>query len=192
MHGIQALTMIPDPRRRCGRHSPRFSLLAIVLIAAMHPQPPRKRGLKGGDAQADGQLLPFHRTHEPLRRDHDHRRIVRPGGWDDAHAHATAPAAAAPAPRPAPWPAPLVPFARGGGVGGGGVPAWRGTPPAPAPARATAGIARASALADAWDTGIAAPAHPINTADPPAASAPPVVSPLACGVTIIIISTDQV
>ena len=27
MHGIQALTMIPDPRRRCGRHSPRFSLL---------------------------------------------------------------------------------------------------------------------------------------------------------------------
>ena len=86
---------------------------------------------------------------------------------------------------PRPGPHPLVPFARGGGVGGGGVPAWRGTPPAPAPARATAGIARASALADAWDTGIAAPAHPINTADPPAAGAPPVVSPLACGADLL-------
>ena len=46
MHGIQALTMIPDPRRRCGRHSPRFSLLAIVLIAAMHPQPPPQAGVE--------------------------------------------------------------------------------------------------------------------------------------------------
>ncbi len=36
MHGIQALTTLPDPRRRRGRHSPRFSLRAIVLRAAMH------------------------------------------------------------------------------------------------------------------------------------------------------------
>ena len=40
MHGIQALTTIPDPRRRRGRHSPLFGLLAIVLRAAMHPRPP--------------------------------------------------------------------------------------------------------------------------------------------------------
>jgi len=44
MRGIQALTTIPDPRRRCGRLSPRVSLLAIVLRAAMHPPDPRKRG----------------------------------------------------------------------------------------------------------------------------------------------------
>ena len=43
--------------------------------------------------------------------------------------------------------------------------------PALAPARATAGIARAATLADAWDAGIAAPAHLIDTADPPAAGA---------------------
>ena len=53
--------------------------------------------------------------------------------------------------------------------------------PALAPALATAAIARAATLADAWDAWIAAPAHLINTADPPAAGAPPVVSPLACG-----------
>ena len=53
--------------------------------------------------------------------------------------------------------------------------------PALAPARATAGIARAATLADAWDAGIAAPAHRIDTADPPAAGAPPVVRPRACG-----------
>ena len=50
--------------------------------------------------------------------------------------------------------------------------------PALGPARVTAGIARAATLADA---GIAAPAHLINTADPPAAGAPPVVRPRACG-----------
>ncbi len=43
MHGIQALTTIPDPRRRRGRHSPRFSLRAIVLRAAMHPTIPHMR-----------------------------------------------------------------------------------------------------------------------------------------------------
>ncbi len=55
--------------------------------------------------------------------------------------------------------------------------------PALAPARATAGIARAATLADAWDAWIAAtladawdawiaaPAHRIDTADPPAAGA---------------------
>jgi hypothetical protein len=43
MHGIQALTTIPDPRRRRGRHSPRISLLAIVLRAAMHGE----RSLRG-------------------------------------------------------------------------------------------------------------------------------------------------
>ena len=53
--------------------------------------------------------------------------------------------------------------------------------PALAPALATAGIARAATLADAWDAGIAAPAHRIDTADPPAAGAPPVVRPRACG-----------
>jgi len=46
MHGIQALTTIPDPRRRCGRHSPLVSLLSIVLRAAMHPSTPRK--FRGG------------------------------------------------------------------------------------------------------------------------------------------------
>ena len=35
MHGIQALTTIPDPRRRHGRCCPLVSLLAIVLRAAM-------------------------------------------------------------------------------------------------------------------------------------------------------------
>ena len=35
MHGIQALTTIPDPRRRRGRHYPLFGLLAIVLRAAI-------------------------------------------------------------------------------------------------------------------------------------------------------------
>ena len=43
--------------------------------------------------------------------------------------------------------------------------------PALGPALATAGIARAATLADAWDAGIAAPAHLIDTADPPAAGA---------------------
>jgi len=43
--------------------------------------------------------------------------------------------------------------------------------PALAPALATAGIARAATLADAWDAWIAAPAHRIDTADPPAAGA---------------------
>jgi len=43
--------------------------------------------------------------------------------------------------------------------------------PALAHARATAGIARAATLADAWDAWIAAPAHRIDTADPPAAGA---------------------
>jgi hypothetical protein len=51
--------------------------------------------------------------------------------------------------------------------------------PALGPARATAGIARAATLADAGDAGIAAPAH--QTTDPPAAGAPPVVRPRACG-----------
>jgi hypothetical protein len=36
MNVIQALTTIPDPRRRRGRHYPLFGLLAIVLRAAMH------------------------------------------------------------------------------------------------------------------------------------------------------------
>ena len=53
--------------------------------------------------------------------------------------------------------------------------------PALGPARATAGIARAATLADAGDAGIAAPAHLMNTADPTAAGAPPVVRPRACG-----------
>ena len=53
--------------------------------------------------------------------------------------------------------------------------------PALGSARATAGIARAATLADAWDAGIAAPAHLMNTADPTAAGAPPVVHPRACG-----------
>ena len=53
--------------------------------------------------------------------------------------------------------------------------------PALAPARATAGIACAATLADAWDAWIAALAHRIDTADPPAAGAPPVVRPRACG-----------
>ena len=55
--------------------------------------------------------------------------------------------------------------------------------PALGPARATAGIARAATLADAGDAGIAAPAH--QTTDPPAAGAPPVVSPLACGADLL-------
>jgi hypothetical protein len=55
--------------------------------------------------------------------------------------------------------------------------------PALAPALATAGIARAATLADAWDAWIAAPAH--QTTDPPAAGAPPVVSPLACGADLL-------
>jgi hypothetical protein len=46
MHGIQALTMIPDPRRRRSRHSPRISLLAIVLRAVMHPPTPSASALK--------------------------------------------------------------------------------------------------------------------------------------------------
>ena len=36
MNVIQALTTIPDPRRRRGRQYPLFGLLAIVLRAAMH------------------------------------------------------------------------------------------------------------------------------------------------------------
>ena len=32
------------------------------------PRPP----LKGGDSQGDGQPFPFHRTHGPIRRYHDH------------------------------------------------------------------------------------------------------------------------
>ena len=44
MHGIQTLTTIPDLRRRCGRHSPRVSLLSIVLRAAMHPSHTRVQG----------------------------------------------------------------------------------------------------------------------------------------------------
>ena len=36
MNVIQALTTIPDPRSRRGRHYPLFGLLAIVLRAAMH------------------------------------------------------------------------------------------------------------------------------------------------------------
>ena len=57
--------------------------------------------------------------------------------------------------------------------------------PALAHALATAGIARAATLADAWDAWIAAPAHRSDTADPPAAGAPPVVSPLACGADLL-------
>jgi len=57
--------------------------------------------------------------------------------------------------------------------------------PALVHALATAGIARAATLADAGDAGIAAPAHLIahliNTADPTAAGAPPVVRLRACG-----------
>ena len=37
MHGIQALTTIPDPRCRHERRYPLVSLLAIVLRTAMHP-----------------------------------------------------------------------------------------------------------------------------------------------------------
>ncbi len=48
MHGIQALTTIPNPRRRRGHHSPRISLLAIVLRAAMHPLDPPTYGGAGG------------------------------------------------------------------------------------------------------------------------------------------------
>ena len=55
--------------------------------------------------------------------------------------------------------------------------------PALGPALATAGIARAATLADAWDAWIAAPAH--QTTDPPAAGAPPVVSPPACGADLL-------
>ena len=44
MHGIQALTTIPDPHRRRDRHYPRFGLLAIVLRAAMHPSHTRVQG----------------------------------------------------------------------------------------------------------------------------------------------------
>ncbi len=40
MHVAQALTTIPHLRRRRGRHYPRFSLLAIVLLAAMPPSDP--------------------------------------------------------------------------------------------------------------------------------------------------------
>ncbi len=43
MHGIQALTTIPDPRRRRSRHSPLLSLLTLVLRAAMHGE----RSLRG-------------------------------------------------------------------------------------------------------------------------------------------------
>ena len=43
MNGIQALTTIPDPRSRRGRHYPLFGLLAIVLLAAMHGE----RSLRG-------------------------------------------------------------------------------------------------------------------------------------------------
>ena len=57
--------------------------------------------------------------------------------------------------------------------------------PALGPARVTAGIARAATLADAWDAGIAAPAHLMNTADPTAAGAPPVVRPRACGADLL-------
>ena len=54
--------------------------------------------------------------------------------------------------------------------------------PALAPARATPGIARAATLADAWDAGIAAPAHLMNTADPTAAGARRrSIRALACG-----------
>jgi len=54
-----------------------------------------------------------------------------------------------------------------------------GDDPALVPALDAAGITRAVTLADAWDAGIAAPAH--QTTDPPAAGAPPVVRPRACG-----------
>jgi len=43
MNVIQALKTIPDPRSRRGRHYPLFSLLAIVLLAAMHGE----RSLRG-------------------------------------------------------------------------------------------------------------------------------------------------
>jgi hypothetical protein len=56
-----------------------------------------------------------------------------------------------------------------------------GDDPALVPALDAAGITRAVTLADAWDAGIAAPAHLMNTADPTAAGAPPVVRPRACG-----------
>ena len=56
-----------------------------------------------------------------------------------------------------------------------------GDDPALVPALDAAGITRAVTLADAWDAGIAAPAHLMNTADPTAAGAPPVVHPRACG-----------
>ncbi len=47
MPGIQALTTLPDPRRRHGRHYPLYGFLAIVLLVAMHPPTPRR--LKEGD-----------------------------------------------------------------------------------------------------------------------------------------------
>jgi len=43
MNVIQALTTIPDPRRRRGRHYPLYGLLAIALLAAMHGE----RSLRG-------------------------------------------------------------------------------------------------------------------------------------------------
>jgi len=102
MHGIQALTTIPDPRCRHERRYPLVSLLAIVLRTAMHPP-----------------TLPQARVEREIRRQMVNRchsstrtgravgmmiiiRIACPGGWDDPHAHATALAAADPAPRPAP------------------------------------------------------------------------------------------
>ena len=57
-----------------------------------------------------------------------------------------------------------------------------GDDPALVPALDAAGITRAVTLADAWDAGIAAPAHLMNTADPTAAGARRrSIRALACG-----------
>ena len=57
-----------------------------------------------------------------------------------------------------------------------------GDDPALVPALDAAGITRAVTLADAWNTGVAAPAHLMNTADPTAAGARRrSIRALACG-----------
>ncbi len=76
MHTIQVLTTIPDPRRRRGRHSPRFSLRAIVLLAAMHPDPPHAGGL-GGTRLAVGAGAPGRPAHPSGPRVRAVRRIPR-------------------------------------------------------------------------------------------------------------------
>jgi hypothetical protein len=88
-------------------------LLSRALLPLIPPTPFSHTGLKGGDSQADCQPFPFHRTHGPIRRYHDHGRIARHGGWYVPHVHRTVAAAADPDPlpalvaSPAPRPGPL-------------------------------------------------------------------------------------